>query len=125
MNNYVQLAKKGLGSLAAVYLIYNFFVHGMAALLGSPGMTMLIQESGFPASQLLVRIVGALDIAAAVALFTYRKWWVSLYTGLWPLIPMTLTGITAGTWDFSYLQFPIIALVMYSCLDWRSKKQLR
>ena len=120
MNKHLDKLRNVAGGLAAAYLVYMYIAHGVPALFSSPGMTGLIQQAGLPFAEILIRIVGVLDIAAAAAIVVYRKWWVSLYTGIWPLVPMTITAVVTGQIDWTYLQFPLLAAIMYVCLDWKA-----
>ena len=108
--------KSGIGYLALLFLGFFFLIHAIPALQGHPGFLFIITEIGIPLglAKILLFIVGLIDLGVVAALFFYRKKWVLIYAGLWPLVPNIMGSalVKQIAWTELFLG-PILAGIAY------------
>ena len=88
-------------------------------MLGSPNFIALATGMGIPLSlaQVMIPLVGYVDIFVAMSLLYFRKWWLLMYAGVWPSVPAIMEFIVTGhPHIIEPLLAPWAALVVYLTL---------
>ena len=87
-----------VGYFCLLFLVYLFGIHGIKGMLGSPNFISLATGMGIPLNlaQIMITLVGYVDIFVALSLLYFRKWWLLMYAGVWPSVPAIIEFITTG-----------------------------